>query len=212
MERRWLAVGLAGTLVGYSATAGLAIPGRRHPVVQAVIGTTAAVAARVPLGLHGAAGRSGLALGVRTAAAVVAAVSVTTVIPAVRSGMVARELPEPGWKWLGVQIPLGTVWSEETMYRGALGMVAQDAFGPAVGNLLQASAFGLSHVVDARGAGEPVVGTVLVTGAAGWVFGRLAARSGSLLAPMLAHLAINEAGAVAAMVLQRTGPRRALPR
>ena len=98
------------------------------------------------------------------------------------------------------------------MYRGALGMVAQDAFGPTVGNLLQASAFGLSHVVDARGAGEPVVGTVLVTGAAGWVFGRLAARSGSLLAPMLAHLAINEAGAVAAMVLQRTGPRRTLPR
>ena len=57
-----------------------------------------------------------------------------------------------------------------------------------------------------------VAGTVLVTGAAGWVFGRLAARSGSLLAPMLAHLAINEAGAVAAMVLQRTGPRRTLPR
>ncbi len=211
MNRRRLAVGLAGALVGYSATAGLSIPGRRHPVVQAAIGTAAAVATRAPLGLRGAARRSGLALGARTAAAVVAAVSVTTVIPAVRSGMVARELPEPGWKWLSVQIPLGTVWSEETIYRGALGAVAQDAFGPTVGNLLQASAFGLSHIVDARGAGESVLGTVLVTGAAGWVFGRLAARSGSLLAPVLAHLAVNEAGAVAAMVLQRTGQRPALP-
>ncbi len=211
MNRRRLAVGLAGALVGYSATAGLSIPGRRHPVVQAAIGTAAAVATRAPLGLRGAARRSGLALGARTAATVVAAVSVTTVIPAVRSGMVARELPEPGWKWLSVQIPLGTVWSEETIYRGALGAVAQDAFGPTVGNLLQASAFGLSHIVDARGAGEPVLGTVLVTGAAGWVFGRLAARSGGLLAPVLAHLAVNEAGAVAAMVLQRTGQRPALP-
>ncbi len=211
MNRRRLAVGLAGALVGYSATAGLSIPGRRHPVVQAAIGTAAAVATRAPLGLRGAARRSGLALGARTAATVVAAVSVTTVIPAVRSGMVARELPEPGWKWLSVQIPLGTVWSEETIYRGALGAVAQDAFGPTVGNLLQASAFGLSHIVDARGAGESVLGTVLVTGAAGWVFGRLAARSGSLLAPVLAHLAVNEAGAVAAMVLQRTGQRPALP-
>ena len=133
-------------------------------------------------------------------------------LPAVRSGMVARDLPEPGWKWLSVQIPLGTVWSEETMYRGALRAAAQDAFGPELGNLVQASAFGLSHIVDARDSGEPVIGTVLVTGAAGWVFGRLAARSGSLLAPVLAHLAINEAGAVAAMLLQRTGARRALPR
>ena len=62
--------------------------------------------------------------------------------------------------------------------------------------------FGLSHVADARGAGEPVVGTVLVTGAAGWVFG-LAARVGQPGRPMLAHLAVNEAGAVAALAIQR---------
>ena len=35
---------------------------------------------------------------------------------------------------------------------------------------------------------------MLVTGIAGWLFGWLADRSGSLAAPMLAHLAINEAG------------------
>ena len=42
-----------------------------------------------------------------------------------------------------------------------------------------------------------------MTGLAGWVFGWLAERSGSLLAPVLAHLAINEAGAVAALAVQR---------
>ena len=45
--------------------------------------------------------------------------------------------------------------------------------------------------------------TVLVTGVAGWMFGWLADRSGSLAAPMLVHLAINEAGAVAALMVQR---------
>jgi membrane protease YdiL (CAAX protease family) len=48
-----------------------------------------------------------------------------------------------------------------------------------------------------------VLPTVLVTGVAGWVFALLRERSGSLLAPMLAHLAINEAGAIAAISVQR---------
>jgi membrane protease YdiL (CAAX protease family) len=43
---------------------------------------------------------------------------------------------------------------------------------------------------------------VLVTGMAGWVFAALAERSGSLLAPALTHLAINEAGAIAALAVQ----------
>jgi membrane protease YdiL (CAAX protease family) len=41
-----------------------------------------------------------------------------------------------------------------------------------------------------------------VTGLAGWVFALLAERSGSLLAPLLAHLAINEAGAIGALAVQ----------
>jgi len=68
----------------------------------------------------------------------------------------------------------------------------------------QAVAFGLSHIADARAAGEPVAFVVLVTGLAGWVFGHLADRSGSLAAPMLAHLAVNEAGAIAVLLVQRS--------
>ncbi len=198
---------LAGALVGHSATAGLAIPGRRHPLVQAALGTALAALTRAPLGLRGAPAQSGLKLGMVSAAAVAAGVSVTTAVPAVRAAMRARTVPTPGWKWLTVEIPLGTVWSEEMMYRGALGTVAADAFGAGPGRLLQAAAFGLSHIVDARATGEPVVGTVLVTGAAGWLFGWLAGRSGSVLAPALAHLAINEAGAVAALAVQRRARR-----
>jgi membrane protease YdiL (CAAX protease family) len=123
----------------------------------------------------------------------------------VRGGMTDRDLPDAAAEWLLLGIPLGTVWSEETAFRAALGTVGAAAFGPTGGRLLQSAAFGLSHVVDARSTGEPVLPTVLVTGAAGWIFGWLYERSGSLLAPALTHLAVNEAGALAAMAVQHIG-------
>jgi CAAX protease family protein len=134
---------------------------------------------------------------------VAAGVAATTALPRVRTAMADRELPDGALRWVAVEIPLGTVWSEEAAFRAALGTVAADAFGPWGGRLLQATAFGLSHIPDARGTGEPVPGTVLVTGLAGWAFGWLTERSGSAVAPMLAHLAINEAGALAALLVQR---------
>jgi membrane protease YdiL (CAAX protease family) len=117
--------------------------------------------------------------------------------------MADRDLPDSASGWLAVRIPFGTVWSEEAAYRAALGTMAASAFGPTAGRLLQSVAFGLSHIADARSTDEPVIATVLVTGVTGWFFGLLLERSGSLAAPMLAHLAINEAGAVAAVAVQR---------
>jgi membrane protease YdiL (CAAX protease family) len=117
--------------------------------------------------------------------------------------MQQRDLPVSAWQWLAFDIPVGTVWAEETAYRGALATMAAKGFGPRTGRLVQAGAFGLSHIVNARTAGESVAGTVLVTGIAGWVLAWLAERSGSLIAPALAHLAINECGAVAALLVQR---------
>ncbi|AQA02433.1 abortive phage infection protein [Mycobacterium sp. MS1601] len=194
-QRRALA--FAAGLVGWSLTAGLQIPGRRHPLIQAGLGTGLALAAGAR-----PRPRSGVAHGVAAAAVVAAGVAATTALPQVRKAMRERELPTPAWWWLAVEIPLGTVWSEEAAYRGVLGVLAARGFGTRRGKLLQAMAFGLSHIADARAAGEPVVGTVLVTGLAGWVFAMLAERSGSLLAPALAHLAVNEAGALAALLVQ----------
>ena len=142
-------------------------------------------------------------LGLTAAFPIVVGVAVSTAVPRVRGDMTERDLPDGPLRWLLVGIPLGTVWSEEAAYRGALGTVAADGFGPEGGRLVQATAFGLSHIADARSTGEPVVPSVLVTGLAGWGFGWLYERSGSLIAPMLAHLAINEAGAVAALAVQR---------
>jgi len=203
MSQRVRTLGVATGLVGYAFTVGLELPWRRHPLVQAALGTGLLAAARASFGLTPPRLWSGLRLGGAAMGSVAAGVAATTALPQVRSAMADRELPNSVVHWLAVEIPLGTVWSEETAFRGALGTMAARAFGPAGGRLVQATAFGLSHVPDARSNGEPVAGTVLATGLAGWAFGWLADRSGSLAAPMLAHLAINEAGAVAAVAVQR---------
>lgn len=162
-----------------------------------------ALTTRAPLGFRPPRVWAGLRLGSSAAALVAVTIAATTPVPRVRLSMSARDVPASVPGWLGWQIPVGTVWAEEAAFRGALGGASRQAFGVAGGRLLQAGAFGLSHIADARSAGEPPLPIVVVTGLAGWLFGWLAERSGSLLAPILVHLAINEAGAIAVVAAQR---------
>ncbi|BDB45118.1 CAAX protease family protein [Mycobacterium kiyosense] len=196
------ALALAAALVGWSFI-GLRLPTVWRSPVQAVAGALLVWITRAPLGFRAPQVWSGLRSGSVAAAVVSAAIGASTPVPIVRLSMAARELPPSVPSWLGLQIPIGTVWAEEAAFRAALGVTAARAFGTTGGRLLQAGAFGLSHIADARATGEPVVPVALVTAVAGWVFGWLAERSGSLAAPMLAHLAINESGAVAAVAVQR---------
>src|SRR5260370_4429124 len=188
------AVAMAAALVGWSFAAPRV---RWHPVPNAALGAGLVAVARSPLGLRPPALWSGMRYGLDAGAAVARGVAAMTAVPPARTAMARRELPKPTGRWLLLNIPIGTVWPEEAAYRATLGAVAEEAFGPTCGRLLQTAAFGLWHIVDARVTGQPVVGTVLVTGVAGWLFGWLNARSGSLAAPMLAHLAVNEAAALA---------------
>ena len=199
-------VALATALVGWSFAAPRV---RWHPVPNAALGAGLVAVARSPLGLRPPALWSGMRYGLAAGAAVALGVAAMTAAPPVRTAMARRELPKSTGRWLLLDIPVGTVWPEEAAYRATLGAVAEGAFGPTCGRLVQAAAFGLWHIVDARVTGGPVVGTVLFTGVAGWLFGWLNARSGSLAAPMLAHLAVNEAAALAALGVQRRAKRRA---
>lgn len=195
------ALALAAALVGWSLVSPR-LPSRWHPVPNAVVGTALAVLTQAPLGLRPPASRSGARLGLAVAGPLAVGVLATTALPQVRAGMADRRLPDAPLRWLLLDIPLGTVWSEEASYRAALGTVAAQAFGPAGGRVLQSAAFGLSHIADARAGGLSVVPTVVVTAIAGWGFAWLYERSGSLIASMLVHLATNEAGAVATIALQ----------
>lgn len=193
---------MAAALVGWSFV-GPRLPAAYRVATQAGAGSVLALKTGASLGFRPPQVWSGLRRGSAVAALATAVITATTPVPRVRLSMSDRELPPSVPAWLGWQIPLGTVWAEEAGFRAALGTTAAKAFGPARGRLLQASAFGLSHVADARAGGEPVLPIVLVTGIAGWVFGWMADRSQSLAAPILAHLAINEAAAIAAVAVQR---------
>lgn len=173
------------------------------PGVRALVSTALAAAVGAPLGLRPPQLWTGLRTGAVSVGLVAATVATLTAVPRVRTGMQDRRIPADRVRWLALEIPVATAWTEEMLFRGLLQTVAGRAVGPTGGRLVQAAAFGLWHIPDARRVGDPVLGTVLVTGVAGWVFGWLAARSGSVLAPVLAHAAFNESAAVAAMVLQQ---------
>jgi membrane protease YdiL (CAAX protease family) len=196
------ALALAAVLVGWSFTSPrLPMPWR--VAAQAVFGAVLVATTRAPVGLRPPQLWSGLRWGLTAGAVAAGAVSSTVAVPTVRRSMAARDTPASVLTWLAVRIPLGTVWAEEAAYRAALNTVAARAFGAAGGRMLQATAFGLSHIADAHAAGEPVARTVLATGVAGWGFGWLSDRAASLAAPMVAHLAVNETAAAAALAVQR---------
>lgn len=195
------ALSLAAALVGWSFVSPR-LPTAWRVALQAGAGAVAVRVSRAPLGLSPPRLGAGLRLGSVAGLGAAGAIAATTAVPLVRAAMAGRAAPASVPGWLLLRIPVGTVWAEEAAFRGALAAAGSRAFGRAGGRLLQATAFGLSHIADARAAGEPVAATVLVTGLAGWVFGWLADISGSLAAPMLAHLAINEAGAIAALIVR----------
>jgi membrane protease YdiL (CAAX protease family) len=197
------ALSLAAALVGWSFVSPR-LPTAWRVTLQAGVGALLVRVTRAPLGLSPPRLRAGVRLGSAPGVAAASAIAATTAVPLVRAAMAEREPPASVPGWLLLQIPVGTVWAEEAAFRAALASAGSRAFGRLGGRLLQAAAFGLSHIADARATGEPVAATVLVTGVAGWVFGWLADRSGSLAAPMLAHLAINETGAIAALTVRRS--------
>lgn len=203
--RGFAALSLSAALVGWSFV-GPRLPNAWRVALQAGVGVLLVLATRAPLGLCPPRLWAGLRLGSVAGAAAATAIAATTPLPPVRLSMAVRELPVSAPDWLLLRIPVGTVWAEEAAFRAALATVGSRAFGKSAGRLLQATAFGLSHVADARATGEPVVAIVLATGAGGWLFGWLADRSGSLAAPMLVHLAINQAGAAAALTVQGRRP------
>lgn len=172
------------------------------------------------LGLARSAWPAGLRWGVAAAALVAAAYAVAYLLVPVR-----QALPE-GEGGLGraalwavlVVIPLGTVVPEELAFRGLLLALLGRGRGVLAATLLSSGLFGLWHVVaalgggaanaaitemvggDAAGTAVRVAVTVVSTSVAGVVLCWLRLRSGSLLAPVLAHWTVNGLGVIVAML------------
>ncbi|QIS08546.1 CPBP family intramembrane glutamic endopeptidase [Nocardia arthritidis] len=103
-------------------------------------------------------------------------------------------------EWVGVHIPVGTVYSEEMVFRATLDPLLDNTFGESAGSVLGSVVFGFWHIHPARAAGDSVPVAVAATTVGGLVLGWLRRRTGSALAPALLHLAVNVGGAVAPQV------------
>ena len=113
-----------------------------------------------------------------------------------------------------LRIPLGTVVLEEVAFRGVLLALFSRATSTGAAVAWSSVAFGLWHVVPTAEAlranrlapNAPAVAAAVVgTAAAGAAFCWLRLRSGSLLAPALAHVATNSVALVVAVSVLRTG-------
>ncbi|WP_454194902.1 CPBP family intramembrane glutamic endopeptidase [Nocardia sp. Marseille-Q1738] len=150
--------------------------------------------------------RGGVGCGMLAASVVTAGYGAALALPSARRfvGAIADRGPEvPTVEWVAVHIPIGTVYSEELIFRGTLDPLLDKAFGPRAGALLSAAAFGLWHIAPARAAGDSVPATIAVTTVGGLIFGGLRRRTVGATAPALLHLAMNAGGAVAPRLARR---------
>ena len=182
-------------------------------IVLALIAVWAGLSAD-ELGLARRNAARGLRWGGAVAAAVVAVAAVAYAVPPARDALAGTS--DASWARamlaVFVFIPLGTVLPEEFAFRGVLWALLRRSYGEGAATAVSSGLFGLWHVVSAL-TGSPanqtasstlgsggggtvllVIGTVLFTGLSGAVLCLLRIRSGSLLAPIIAHWAVNSVG------------------
>jgi membrane protease YdiL (CAAX protease family) len=170
--------------------------------------------------------RHGVPVGLRWGAACVAPVgggyALAVAVPGLRPLLTDARVAGLGGRALAyqvlVRIPFGTVLWEEVAFRGVLLAALARLVSLRTATVVSVGVFGIWHVRPtlealaandlARGpalrAGAVVVAS-LATAAAGLLFTWLRLRSGSLLAPVVLHLATNSLGTLAAAVAHRLG-------
>jgi CAAX protease family protein len=224
-DARW-AAGLAVLLGAWNDLVVPRLPERAYVPVNAAATAVLLAAARArgtpwtELGMHPGRVGPGARWGGACAVVVGAGYATGLAVPALRplladarvAGLDARAL---GARVL-VRIPVGTVLWEEVAFRGVLPPALRRVLPRRWAAAAAAALFGLWHVAPTRQglavnglAADPlhragaVAAGCLGTAGAHLVLARLRERSGSLLAPVLLHLAANDLGALAAAAAGR---------
>ncbi len=222
---------LAALAAGYHVALHRALPRGSHPVANLAVGGLGVGLARgagatwSDMGLERRQAGHGLRAGLTAMGAIGAVIAVAAALPPTRRFLVDERVAgadgrQAAYETL-LRIPFSTALFEEVLFRGACyGLLARrlPVRRAAVASSLL---FGCWHVLptldglDANPAGDYVasrpataaaLGTgIAATGAAGLGFAWLRERSGSLLAPYLAHVATNSFGYLAATLVARRG-------
>lgn len=225
MVRFPVAIGLTlGLMVAANLLANRVVPDADVLVGLVLVGGLAAVAwgsglTTDDVGLARGTWGSGLRWGGVAAVIVAVGYAIAAAVPAVREAVTDSALP---WQSTLVKalviIPLATVVPEEFAFRGVLWGLIRRESGRRAATVVSSVLFGCWHVLPALAGGTAnqsvtgvlgggpagtvllVIGTVLFTGVAGVVFCVLRVRSGSLLAPILLHWAVNGFGELLLLV------------
>jgi uncharacterized protein len=215
----------AALALAYGAVSQRHLPRHRQVAANTAAAVAAVALARASalswdeLGLDAAQRRRGWRLGLATVPPVCAIYIALLGLPATRQlladdrvrGMDGRDVAFDAL----IRIPLATVVAEELVFRSALLGLAVRARGRRRGLVLSAAAFGLWHVLPAvhshdasparaelagraGGRAATVATTVAATAAAGVALGWLRMRARSVVAPIVAHAAVNVGGLLAA--------------
>jgi membrane protease YdiL (CAAX protease family) len=166
----------------------------------------------------------GLRTGLCAAAAAAGGVAIAATVPATRGFFADRRVGDAGRAeavyHLVLRIPLATALAEELLFRGVLLALLRRRRPPAAAVLWTSLLFGAWHVLPtidhyqgnpastlgtdpSRGRWLAVLATMAATTAAGGSFAWLRLRSRSLLAPVLAHAAVNASAYLAGRRLAR---------
>jgi uncharacterized protein len=167
------------------------------------------------LGLDPGSARTGARTGALATAGIAAVVGAAAGVPATRALFADARVTEASRARavyeVAVRIPVATALAEELLFRGALLGAWEAAAGTPAAVVVSSLAFGVWHVLPAleshahnpagarisTGVGGRVThvgGTILATAVAGAAFAALRLRSRSLVAPVMAHAAVNQAG------------------
>jgi uncharacterized protein len=224
----------AAALLGWNAAINRMVPSPVYvPANLAAAGLSLAAARtrRVPaadLGLGCDRVGRGLRVGLAAAAPLAALVALGAALPATRRWFLDERATTGGAGYALyhslVRIPFGTAVAEETLFRGALLGILLQRHSRMRASAVSSALFGVWHVLptldtlalnpagSAVGAdpvrvGGAVLAAVAATGAAGLGFSWLRFRGDSLLAPVVAHAALNCSAFVAARLVARSARR-----
>ena len=196
------------------------------PINLVVVAIVAAIAVKqrvslAELGLSRSRVPAGLAVGLAIAVGVAAVLAIGAVLPMTRGffedqRVAAIDGAGPLAYQTLVRIPIGTVFHEEFAFRGVLLALLMRLYPTGIAVAFSSLLFGLWHIhptLDALAANDlassgletagAVVGAVIITAIGGVIFCALRLWTGSLLTPIITHIATNSFGTAAAYIVLR---------
>ena len=230
-SKLWAMLAALALVIGYNPVGNEALTAWAYVPVNVVVGAALLALARWSglswdlMGLRTDRLAKGARVGLVAAGVIAAVVAIGILFAPVRGYFADDRFIGEGWGEMLyqtlVRIPIGTAAFEEVLFRGVLLGFFMQRMAVWKAATLSSVLFGLWHIlptfdsIETNPGGDllegglavtaAVVGSVLVTGFAGYAFTWLRLRANSLLAPVLAHFAINSVAYVAGWIVVRNG-------